>query len=296
MFSDRRLNIGIVISIVIHIIIFIFMSGSTSSSQIDYEDIKEITFIDQSYRPEVAKVVSKGSIWKTEEQTYHEATPSGPGSDIATPVIDLHVKVDRSQANIDLNRYLPSSEITDVVKIGNRNNGTMKSTDEILAESPISLAKTLPRGTGEGVTGTSNIGRPALAPTIKIDKKPPPVRTTEPTKVAGAEVDEKIEVKKGETKISLAGPIVNRAVLYKTLPHYPSWCLSKNISGVVKIRIWVEPSGMIREGTLIDLSSGYPDLDQAVVDAVKTWRFAPLPSEVLQEVQWGVITFRFVCG
>ncbi|GAI76876.1 unnamed protein product, partial [marine sediment metagenome] len=43
--------------------------------------------------------------------------------------------------------------------------------------------------------------------------------------------------------------------------------------GVVKIRIWVESSGDVREGSLIEISSGYPDLDQAVVNAIKKWRW-----------------------
>jgi protein TonB len=82
----------------------------------------------------------------------------------------------------------------------------------------------------------------------------------------------------------------------KVLPKYPAWCLQKGISGVVKVRIWVEASGSVREGTLVEISSGYPDLDQAVVNALKKWRFAPLPKNVVQETQWGIITFRFVCG
>jgi TonB family protein len=298
MLRDKRLDIGIVISIIVHIFLFIFLSGSGRVSTIDYNDIKEVTFIDQSYRPEVAKVISRGSVWSETKETYSEAEPSY-GGEVITPAIDLSAKLDRSQAEIDLDRYLTDEDVGDVVKVGNRTNGTMKSTAEILAEKPISLAKNLPRGAGtEGGTGigAGGIGRQAETPTIKIDKKPPPPKPSKITTEVETKVDEKIKVKKGETQISLAGPIANRSILNKVLPQYPSWALSKGISGVVKIRIWVEPSGDVREGTLIEISSGYPDLDQAVINALKKWRFAPLPSNVIQETQWGIITFRFVCG
>ena len=297
MLKDKRLDIGIVISIIVHIILFILLSGSSRRSSISYDDIREVTFIDQSYRPEVAKVISKGSIWGETKETYSES-PSSYGGDIVTPAIDLDTKLDRSQAKINLDRYLTSDGVGDVVRIGSAKNGTMKSTDEILAEKPISLAKNLPRGAGGegGVGGAGSIGRKAEIPAIKIDKKPPPPKVTEVSKQVEKQVEEKLKVDKTETQFSLAGPIANRTILSKVLPKYPAWCLSKHISGVVKIRIWVEPSGKVREGTLIEMSSGYPDLDQAVINALKAWRFAPLPSGVIQETQWGIITFRFVCG
>ena len=294
MLKDRRLTLGISISILIHIILFVLVSGSVKPSSVSYEDIKEITLIDQSYPPEVAKVISQTSIWK---ETNSEAFAPTQGREITTPTVDLTAKIDRSQAKMDLDRYLPSEKISDVVLIGNRNNGTMKSTDEILAEKPLSLAKNLPRDAAkEGGTLISGVGSPLETPILKIDKKPPLVKTPEKTKEPQATFDDKLELAKGETKISLAGPLAQRTILEKLLPKYPAWCLSKNISGVVKVKIWVEPSGAIREGTLIEVSSGYPDLDRAVADALKNWRFAPLPQNVIQETQWGIITFKFVCG
>ncbi|UCG91948.1 MAG: energy transducer TonB [candidate division WOR-3 bacterium] len=298
MFKDKRLDLGILISIIVHILLFILLSGSGKSSLINYEDIREVTLIDQSYRPEVAKVVPKGSVWNEMKETYSAPEPSSYGGEIVTPTIDLNAKLDRSQAEINLDRYMTNNDINDVVRIGSKNNGTMKSTEEILAEKPISLAKNLPRGAGsEGGVGTSGgIGRKADVPAIKIDRKPPPPKTSEIGKKVEEKVEQKLKVEKGKTQISLAGPIASRNILNKVLPKYPAWCLSQGISGVVRIRIWVEPSGMVREGTLIEVSSGYPDLDQEVIKALKVWRFAPLPSNVVQETQWGIITFRFVCG
>lgn len=301
MLKDKRLDIGIVFSIVIHIALFILLSGSSKTSDLSYDDIKEITLIDQSYRPEVAKVIAKGSVWSDIQETYSDVEPAGYGSDIITPAIDLDAKLDRSQATIDLDRYMASDVgVGDVIKIGSSKDGSMKSTAEILAEKPISLAKNLPRGAGGeggvGIGSSGGIGVRKQVPAIKINKKPPPPKTSAIAKRVEQKVEQKLKVEGGKTQISLAGPIANRQILNKNLPKYPSWCLRQGISGVVKIRIWVEASGSIREGTLIEVSSGYPDLDQAVINALKSWKFAPLPSNVVQESQWGIITFRFVCG
>lgn len=304
MLKDKRLDLGIVVSIIVHIALLILLSGSSKTSGIDYEDIREVTLIDQSYRPEVAKVVSKGSIWESTADSYTEGEGSSYGGEIVTPAIDLDVKLDRSQATIDLDRYMTSNgDVGDVVRIGSSQDGSMKSTEEILAEKPISLAKNLPRGAGgEGGVGISSsggkIGQKGTAPAIKLDQKaPPPPKTSHIGSKVEKQVETKLKVEAGgETMISLAGPIANRQILNKILPKYPSWCLNQGISGVVKIRIWVEASGQVREGTLIEVSSGYPDLDQAVIKALRSWKFAPLPSNVVQENQWGVITFKFVCG
>ncbi|MEO0162399.1 MAG: energy transducer TonB [candidate division WOR-3 bacterium] len=302
MFKDKRLNLGVAISIIVHILLFLLFSRSSSASMGNYEDIREVTFLDQSYRPEVAKVVTKGSIWGEIPETPTPAS-SGTygGSDIVTPAIDLNVKLDRSQAKIDLNRYAPQEGVGEVIKIGSVKNGTMKSTEEILAEKPISLAKNLPRGAGtEGGTGIGfygGIGRPAETPTIKIDKKPPPAApTSQIGKQVETKVEEKLKVEAKGTAISLAGPIADRAILKKPLPQYPAWCLQKGISGMVKVRVEVNPDGQVRENIRIEISSGYPDLDQSVVNAVRLWLFAPLPANVKQEIQWGIITFKFVCG
>lgn len=301
MLKDKRLDLGILISIIFHILLFLLFSKPGRASIGDYEDIKEVTFLDQSYRPEVAKVVSKGSIWSEVSET--PVPPSGTyvGSDIVTPAIDLNVKLEKSQAKIDLERYAPTEGVGEVIKIGSVKNGTMKSTEEILAEKPISLAKNLPRGAGSeggvGIGGIGGIGRQAQAPTIKIDKKPPPpTQSSQIGKKVEEKIEEKLKVETKGTAISLAGPIANREILKKFLPHYPSWCLQRGISGVVKIRIDVNPDGSVRENIRVEISSGYPDLDQTVVNAVKRWLFAPLPFNVVQEVQWGIIIFKFVLG
>jgi len=296
-------------SVIAHVSLFLFLGARKTTDSNLF--ITEITYEDESASqlPEAVKPQQKVGYLippSNLDDMMRGVEASGPpgvgglGGDASTQaVVDLSAKIDRSQASINLDKYDESDEgALAVVHIAGK-GGNVKTTEEILAEKPISLAKNLPRGTGG--TGSmrvgSTIGLQPEAPAIKIDKKPPPPKTSNIGKQVEAKVEEKLKVETGSgTQISLAGPIAGRDILKKLLPLYPAWCLRQGISGVVKIRIWVEPSGKVREGTLVESSSGYPDLDQAVVNALKVWLFAPLPGNVVQESQWGVITFRFVCG
>ena len=299
-----------IFSIVAHASIFLFLGSRKPSEMGSF--ITEITYQDESaaQMPEALKPQSRVGYLippSNLDDMVRGAEGSGPpgvgsiGGEASTQaIVDLSAKIDRSQATINLDRYEEGDEgALAVVHIASK-GGNVKTTEEILAEKPISLAKNLPRGTGG--TGSmrigSTIGITQQTPAIKIDKLPPPPKTSNIGKQVEKQIEQKLKVETTGpcTQISLAGPIASREILKKLLPKYPAWCLNQGISGVVKIKIWVEPSGNIREGALIEVSSGYPDLDQAVVNALKTWLFAPLPANVVQESQWGVITFRFVCG
>lgn len=188
-----------------------------------------------------------------------------------------------------------------VVRIADRATGGVKSTEEILAEKPISLSKSLARagqgevGGGGLFSGTTGGALASPAPAIKIETKPPPIRQTQSVEATRPVVEEKLAASgTKKTSFSVAGPIAQRAIVGRVLPAYPAWCQQQGISGTVTIRLWVYPDGSIKESMLIEISSGYPDLDQSVINALKRWRFAPLPASVVQETQWGMITFHFV--
>ena len=303
----KRMYNFFIISVIAHAAIFLFVGSSKTTDSGVF--ITEITYEEEAAMPEAIKTQSRvgylipPSNLDDMARGVEGAGPPGVGGygDASTQaIVDLSATIDRSQATINLNSYDEGDEgALAVVHIASK-GGNVKTTEEILAEKPISLSKNLPRGTGG--TGSmrvgSTIGITQQTPAIKIDKRPPPPATTNIGKQVEKQVEQKLKVETGGsgTSISLAGPIASRGILKKLLPNYPSWCLSQGISGVVKIKIWVEPSGKVREGALIECSSGYPDLDQAVVNALKAWLFAPLPGTVVQESQWGVITFRFVCG
>ncbi len=299
----KRFDYAFIFAVILHILLFFFIIfySKAQSNDRDYDDLNQISFIDQTYRPEVAKILPKelltpGSQTVTEKpiEPQNQNLAQGIVIEEASP-IDLSSKLDRSQAEIDLNRYRlePSDRELDVIRIGNKANGTQKSIDEILLEKPIALSK----GTRTGVQGLAGIPgiRKPEEPQIKLEhrpiEKPKAVIKTETPK-ADLPSEPVLSLTK-ETNISIAGLISERAILNKVMPKYPQWALKKGITGAVVLKLWVMPDGSVKSNITVEQSSGFPELDQTVVIALTRWQFAPLPKDVNQEMQWGIITFRF---
>ena len=76
-----------------------------------------------------------------------------------------------------------------------------------------------------------------------------------------------------------------RKIRNKVEPSYPDLARRMKIAGVVKVEITVEPNGSVKEAKVV---GGHPVLANAVLDAVKKWRFEPGPQETIEKRQ-----FRF---
>jgi TonB family protein len=299
----KRFDYALVFAVTLHVLLFIFILVFSNSQQNDrdYDDLNQISFIDQTYRPEVARILPKGLL-TSGSQTVTEKSIEPQNQNLAqgkviqeVSPIDLSSTLDRSQAEIDLNRYRleTGDRELDVIRIGNKANGTQKSIDEILLEKPIALSKGTRVGV-QGLAGLPGIRKPE-EPQIKLEhrpiEKPKPVIKPEASK-SDLPSEPVLALTKG-TNISIAGLISQRAILNKVMPKYPQWALKKGISGAVVLKLWVMPDGSVKPNITVEQSSGFPELDQTVVIALTRWQFAPLAKDVVQETQWGIITFKF---
>ena len=79
---------------------------------------------------------------------------------------------------------------------------------------------------------------------------------------------------------------LNREPVMTPLPDY-----REKVNVTIRMRITVNPRGEIVQS--IPLMKGNPTLEASVMEALRSWRFNPLPHNVPQENQTGVITFRF---
>lgn len=79
---------------------------------------------------------------------------------------------------------------------------------------------------------------------------------------------------------------LNRSPVTTPVPAY-----TEQVNALIRVRITVDPQGRIVQR--VPLIKGNPSLEQAVMDALQSWRFNPLPPDAPQENQTGVITFRF---
>ena len=71
----------------------------------------------------------------------------------------------------------------------------------------------------------------------------------------------------------------------KVTPAYPELARRMRISGVVKVQVTVEPSGAVKDARLM---GGHPVLANAVMDAVKHWRYEAGKEETVENLE-----FRF---
>lgn len=93
--------------------------------------------------------------------------------------------------------------------------------------------------------------------------------------------------------VELEGPIGSRTIIKKVIPQYPAWAEEQGIIGSVRIYFTVAADGSVRSNLRVTKTTGYPQLDQLGIDALKQWRFAPAPTGTDEGSQWGIITFNF---
>ncbi|MCX7054408.1 MAG: energy transducer TonB [Proteobacteria bacterium] len=75
-------------------------------------------------------------------------------------------------------------------------------------------------------------------------------------------------------------------------PVYPPRCLRLGIEGTVRLRVLVGEDGRPQDAT-IGTSSGDAGLDQAALDAVRTWRFEPAKRDGVPLRAWCIVPITF---
>jgi TonB family protein len=296
----RGIDLSVGISVVLHAAMLFLFSRAAPAASGSAEDLKQVTFMDVTYRPEVAKILPKSAFGGGGTSDALDASVPTYASGVAAeevPSIDMSASLERdqSQAKIDLDRYeLDRGEGgMDVIRLGG--SGT-KSTEEILAQPRVELARGLGgRGSGTGVPGLRGypgVAQPQAQLTIEHRSLAKPAARALPQMSTRDLPKVEAPVSQG-SQFMIAGPISQRMICAKVVPRYPKWALDRRISGTVVVRIWVMPSGQVKGAPTVETSSGYPDLDQVVVSALRGWEFAPLGAGVKAEDQWGVVTFRF---
>ncbi|MFA5976096.1 MAG: energy transducer TonB [Elusimicrobiota bacterium] len=118
---------------------------------------------------------------------------------------------------------------------------------------------------------------------------------------AAAQLEQELEASNASGKSSkraggsgpeIVGPLKNRPVVKKVIPQYPAWAEEQGIIGSVRLYFTVTADGVVRTNMRITKTTGYPQLDELAIEALKQWRFAPIGG-VGDEGQWGIITFNF---
>jgi len=92
---------------------------------------------------------------------------------------------------------------------------------------------------------------------------------------------------------NIEGELASRIVKKKFFPQYPDWAKKQGVEGTVKFNLTVLPNGLLKDDLQLEQTSGYSELDRVVYEALIQWEFEPLPPELPQTDQSGIITFSF---
>ena len=87
--------------------------------------------------------------------------------------------------------------------------------------------------------------------------------------------------------VTLARPVSaadeGRRVKSRVAPQYPELARRMNVTGVVKLRVTIEPNGIVKDAKLV---GGHPLLVDPAIDAAKKWRYEPGPEETTEIVEF----------
>ncbi len=93
----------------------------------------------------------------------------------------------------------------------------------------------------------------------------------------------------GQAPYEIEGDVAERSVVSRIIPEYPE---NLQKQAVVKIRFTVLPNGHV--GEMLPLIKSDPTLENITMDALRQWRFNPLPATEPQQIETGIITFRYL--
>jgi TonB family protein len=91
---------------------------------------------------------------------------------------------------------------------------------------------------------------------------------------------------------TLLGPVADRRLLAFVQPRYPEWAKKEGVEATVRIYFVVLENGLLKENVVVQKTAGYQDFDNNAIEALRGWRFEPLPRGSAGE-QWGEITFHY---
>ncbi len=93
----------------------------------------------------------------------------------------------------------------------------------------------------------------------------------------------------GDTPYQIEGQAARRAVISRVIPEYPE---NMQKEAIIKISFTVLPNGQV--GEMIPTIKSDAALEKITLDALRQWRFNPLPSYEQQRSEKGIITFRYL--
>ncbi|MFO7655115.1 MAG: TonB family protein [Candidatus Krumholzibacteriia bacterium] len=112
---------------------------------------------------------------------------------------------------------------------------------------------------------------------------------------AASRPQEVVEAVTGDQGVgmTISGQIKGRNILHRVAPAYSREARRNGWEGMVSVHFTVLADGRVKDNVYFEQTSVHRDLNRAAMEAIKQFRFAPLPAEQAAVEQWGVITIVF---
>lgn len=159
---------------------------------------------------------------------------------------------------------------------------TMADPDEALA--PAGAAPAISKSLGRKAAAALAAGEGSLSAEPPSQDKPQLLDSRSRKGAAATEP--------GGVSFSLDGPVGNRRVIERVLPQSPDWVGTRGLDLMVTIRFRVLPDGTVNPGAVIEKTSGFPEIDQLALKAIRQWIFEAAPAGGTQT--WGRVVLRFL--
>jgi protein TonB len=102
-----------------------------------------------------------------------------------------------------------------------------------------------------------------------------------------------VEVGGKGSNMTISGQIAGRKILTSVPPEYSAAARKNGWEGVVAVHFTVLADGRVKDNVFFEQTSAHRDLNKAAMDAIREFRFAPLPAGQAAVEQWGIITIVF---
>ena len=295
-----------VISIIVHLFFISswFMLGALHEPMV--QEIREVSFIDLTEEPVIKQPKSGETTGQrsTELASYSNPEPNVAGETLPPNVTPKRFDMIREQAPLPL-AGIVHANVSEALSISPA-KGT--SDDDKIANlaAPIELNRNndLATAGAKRKLAVSVVGA-ASQSQIKLERKASgtgPGASSIGNRVGNAKqfdqpnsgVMQTTQVAAKQTSTIISGPLANRKILEKTIPPFPLWAKRQGVGANVSLQFTVMEDGLVKENVVVVMTSGSREWDDAVIAALKKWRFAPLPTNERRQNQSGVITFQFV--
>ncbi|HEX9975545.1 MAG TPA: energy transducer TonB [bacterium] len=252
--SDKNSRTAILTSLIFHSLLFLILALVKIGIDFNITEFIEITFVSGNDKSFAPSIPSDTRINPESLENQQEK----PSDIVQLPPRNMQEIEEPSLKVIDKSKQIPTEEI-----------------------KPIPTQE-------ESNKEQETIDNRETAPTLGEKEIAVPMEGVSPDQKIIPGQSQSVDVI-GDTPYQIEGQAARRTVISRVIPEYPE---NLQKEAIIKISFTVLPNGQV--GEMIPTIKSDATLEKITLDALRQWRFNPLPSFEQQRSEKGIITFRYL--